>query len=275
VSILNEHIELLLLLIVEHGKYYELEERGDTVRQTCYLYGSEGLFVLVIRTDGRDSVRYCHRDHLGSGEGLMTLGGSLKTGAKIAVQSVVGGTLSELGGGNFANGAITAAFLFMFNHLKHFIHTHDDDSAPGIKIANEANRNLGSKKWSKWLKPIGPKCSIFVQDILHSLGYYDGVFRQAGIWGDPSIEIDGWIQIPYDEVQCGDIAAYKEKTSDASGHMGIMFYSNSKQNWTLIYAGSSQHPEQVVRSLFFVPSMPGRKSWFEQHNWIFRRYLGK
>ncbi len=95
--ILNEHIELLLLLIVEHGKYYELEERGDTVRQTCYLYGSEGLFALVIRTDGRDSVRYCHRDHLGSGEGLMTLGGSLKTGAKIAVQSVVSGTLSELG----------------------------------------------------------------------------------------------------------------------------------------------------------------------------------
>ena len=212
---------------------------------------------------------------VGSGEGLMTLGGSLKTGAKIAVQSVIGGTLSELGGGNFANGAITAAFSFLFNHLKHFIHTHDDDSAPGIKIANEANRNLGSKKWSKWLKPIGPKCSIFVQDILHSLGYYDGVFRQAGIWGDPSIEIDGWIQIPYDEVQCGDIAAYKEKTSDASGHMGIMFYSNSKQNWTLIYAGSSQHPEQVVRSLFFVPSMPGRKSWFEQHNWIFRRYVGK
>ena len=76
-----------MLLIVEHGKYYELEERGDTVRQTCYLYGSEGLFALVIRTDGRDSVRYCHRDHLGSGE----------TGAKIAVQSVVGGTLSELG----------------------------------------------------------------------------------------------------------------------------------------------------------------------------------
>ncbi len=48
------------------GKYYELEERGDTVRQTCYLYGSEGLFALVIRTEGRDSVRYCHRDHLGS-----------------------------------------------------------------------------------------------------------------------------------------------------------------------------------------------------------------
>ncbi len=48
------------------GKYYEQEVRGDTVRQTCYLYGSEGLFALVTRRDGQDSVRYCHRDHLGS-----------------------------------------------------------------------------------------------------------------------------------------------------------------------------------------------------------------
>lgn len=31
--------------------------------------------------------------------------------------AVVGGTVSELGGGNFANGAITASFGYMFNHL--------------------------------------------------------------------------------------------------------------------------------------------------------------
>jgi len=31
VCILNEHIELLLLLIVEHGKCYEQEERGGNV----------------------------------------------------------------------------------------------------------------------------------------------------------------------------------------------------------------------------------------------------
>ena len=55
----------------------------------------------------------------GSGEGMMALGGSLKTGMKVALQSVIGGTLSELGGGNFANGAITAAFSFLFNHTMH------------------------------------------------------------------------------------------------------------------------------------------------------------
>ncbi len=94
---LDEHIELLFLLIVDNDRYYEQDERGGNV-----LHGTMmGLL------------------SAGSGEGLMDLGGSLKTGAKLAVQSVVGGTLSELGGGNFANGAITAAFSFFFNHIKH------------------------------------------------------------------------------------------------------------------------------------------------------------
>ena len=44
---------------------------------------------------------------------------SLKTGAKLAVQSVIGGTLSELGVGNFANGAITAAFSSVHSHPMH------------------------------------------------------------------------------------------------------------------------------------------------------------
>ena len=133
------------MLIVEHGKYYELEERGDTVRQTCYLYGSEGLFALVIRTDGRDSVRYCHRDHLGSGEGLMALGGSLKTGAKIAVQSVVGGTLSELGGGNFANGTITAAFSLLFNDVMHDNGNSEDASSDQSNQNDTDNDNKNLK----------------------------------------------------------------------------------------------------------------------------------
>lgn len=36
-----------------------------------------------------------------------------------SIHAVIGGTLSELGGGNFTNGAVTAAFAFLFNHLKH------------------------------------------------------------------------------------------------------------------------------------------------------------
>ncbi len=65
----------------------------------------------------------------------MALGGSLKTGAKLAVQSVIGGTLSELGGGNFANSAITAAFSFMFNDVMHDNgNSEDSDSDFEVEI---------------------------------------------------------------------------------------------------------------------------------------------
>ncbi len=76
----------------------------------------------------------------GSGEGMMALGGSLKTGARLAIQVVVGGTISELGGGNFANGAITAAFSFMFNHLKHYqnmFHNVVEGQIPNDKYASQ------------------------------------------------------------------------------------------------------------------------------------------
>ena len=39
--------------------------------------------------------------------------------AKIAANAVLGGTVSEIGGGKFANGAITAAFSMMFNDMMH------------------------------------------------------------------------------------------------------------------------------------------------------------
>jgi hypothetical protein len=40
-----------------------------------------------------------------------------KGGAGLVVSAAVGGTAAALGGGNFANGAVTAAFGYMFNQL--------------------------------------------------------------------------------------------------------------------------------------------------------------
>ncbi len=48
---------------------------------------------------------------------LNTLG---KAG-KIAANAVLGGTVDELGGGKFANGAITSAFSIMFNDMMHHV----------------------------------------------------------------------------------------------------------------------------------------------------------
>jgi RHS repeat-associated protein len=40
-------------------------------------------------------------------------------GGQLVIQAVVGGTASELGGGKFANGAVSAAFVMMFNDWLH------------------------------------------------------------------------------------------------------------------------------------------------------------
>jgi len=38
---------------------------------------------------------------------------------KVALSAIAGGTASELGGGKFANGAVTAAFVMMYNEMGH------------------------------------------------------------------------------------------------------------------------------------------------------------
>ena len=43
---------------------------------------------------------------------------------KVAMSAIVGGTASELGGGKFANGAVTAAFVMMYNHMAHNVSGH-------------------------------------------------------------------------------------------------------------------------------------------------------
>jgi len=50
--------------------------------------------------------------------------GAGTTEAKVAMSAIVGGTASELGGGKFANGAVTGAFVMMYNELGHSYKTN-------------------------------------------------------------------------------------------------------------------------------------------------------
>jgi hypothetical protein len=43
--------------------------------------------------------------------------GNMSLGAKVTLSAVIGGTAEKLGGGKFANGAVTGAYVMMFNHL--------------------------------------------------------------------------------------------------------------------------------------------------------------
>ncbi len=45
--------------------------------------------------------------------------GNMSTGAQVTMSAVIGGTAEKLGGGKFANGAVTGAYVMMFNHLGH------------------------------------------------------------------------------------------------------------------------------------------------------------
>jgi hypothetical protein len=53
------------------------------------------------------------------GEAIMEYAGNTGKAVKVALNSVVAGTASELGGGKFANGAMTGAFTMLFNDLMH------------------------------------------------------------------------------------------------------------------------------------------------------------
>ena len=56
------------------------------------------------------------------GSAMQSYGTSMSTADKIVLSSVIGGTAEALGGGKFANGAVTGAFVMAFNHLMHEWH---------------------------------------------------------------------------------------------------------------------------------------------------------
>jgi hypothetical protein len=53
------------------------------------------------------------------GSAMMKYDANMGIGAKVAVSAAIGGTAEVLGVGKFANGAITGAFVGLFNHAMH------------------------------------------------------------------------------------------------------------------------------------------------------------
>ena len=63
----------------------------------------------------------------GGAEALSAYGSNMSNASMIACEAALGGVVSELGGGKFANGAMTAAFQMMYNHMSHTGYYGDDD----------------------------------------------------------------------------------------------------------------------------------------------------
>ncbi len=74
--------------------------------------------------------------------------------------SVVGGTAAELGGGKFANGARTAAFLSLFSSAADYYRSkvgYDADILPGTKYVRYADRNILRYEG---VRPPGPEYDV-------------------------------------------------------------------------------------------------------------------
>jgi RHS repeat-associated protein len=72
-------------------------------------------------------------------------------GGRVAAAAVVGGTASALGGGKFANGAVSGAFTYMFNHEAH---SWWDDTKETLSVAWQGAKQ-GYYAWADGLNPFG------------------------------------------------------------------------------------------------------------------------
>ncbi len=87
-------------------------------------------------------------------KGISSGQGDWGTAGKDAALLIVGGTVSQRAGGNFANGALSTAFQLMFNDLAH-------------QAANKNEDNAIHKVWLRDSKSASPRhaCNYFVEDV--------------------------------------------------------------------------------------------------------------
>ena len=76
------------------------------------------------------------------------------TPGKIAMSAIIGGTVSEIGGGKFANGAVTGAFVMMYNEMAHKVHADKANSESLKKIYTEIQKvkNMNLDEFNQYVK---------------------------------------------------------------------------------------------------------------------------
>ena len=94
---------------------------------------------------------------------------------QLVTAAVVGGTASELGGGKFANGAVTGAYTMLFNHMQN--HGGIPRRNPGKADWNNSEEvYYKTKEWMKFIaendSPVDGNGEYWnVADIYENIGY--------------------------------------------------------------------------------------------------------
>ena len=141
--------------------------------------------------------------------------GSVKSaGGRVLASSVVGGTASAIGGGKFANGAITGAYVMLFNEMMHQEEdkkTQEEQQKDGVGkaignfirkldrggYADGANTGGGTKFDDWWKYDAGEKCLVPVVQGAVLLTPVVGVpndvsilFSGNDLFGNPATTLD-------------------------------------------------------------------------------------
>jgi hypothetical protein len=189
---------------------------------------------------------------------------------------VTGGTVSELTGGKFANGAQTAAFAHLFNQESGRIAQRV--RAQIVARAEQAladDEPYGINDKSGLFGPGTYKCNKFVCDVSNAAGANIGLNVDeygnswpplAGTFGNPNVKIPGWEIV--DSPQPGDIVAQQRGYGDASGHAGIIV----DKSLNVISARDLGLSKDPLGSVF--PDNY-RGDSFQKGPIIYRRYVGE
>jgi RHS repeat-associated protein len=194
--------------------------------------------------------------------------------ARVSVSAALGGTAAEVAGGKFANGAVTAAFMRLYNE-EHTIRERERlFQVVRDRIAHLAQDYEGSRGWLRGnisgnFAAGSDKCNKFVYDVITLAGGEVELIQRplTGSWGIPrsvdwanrNLDMPGWRIV--NDPQPGDVAAIGR--ANGSGHVAIVIFGNH----TMSASSMVPPPGLIVRSEWGFRGDEGARV-------VFRRYVG-
>ena len=107
--------------------------------------------------------------------------------AKVVSSSIVGGTASVIGGGKFANGAITGAYVMLFNCMQH--------PESDVSSSNPKDEGMNALDWAQTGLDVVGLVPVFgeIADGLNALIYLArGDLLNAGLSAAAMVPVVGW-----------------------------------------------------------------------------------